>query len=93
MKEYANNYIKAGGKNTFSDYYTISHNTVVFDKSLRQNIVFSPYNLVTDKSFNEFQFIICRNVLLYFNPQLQNKVINLFYDSLCNFVFLALGDK
>ena len=65
----------------------------MFDKSLKQNIVFSPHNLAVDKSFNEFQLIICRNVLIYFNQQLQNKVINLFYESLCTFGFLGLGNK
>jgi chemotaxis protein methyltransferase CheR len=65
----------------------------MFSQSLKQNIVFSPHNLAVDKSFNEFQLIICRNVLIYFNQQLQNKVINLFYESLCPFGFLGLGNK
>jgi chemotaxis protein methyltransferase CheR len=55
--------------------------------------LFSPHNLATDKSFNEFQLIICRNVLIYFNQQLQDKVIDLFYDSLCPFGFVGLGAK
>jgi len=93
MKAYTSNYIKAGGKNSFSEYYLSKYNAVMFDKSLRQNIVFSPHNLAIDKSFNEFQLIICRNVLIYFNQHLQNKVINLFYESLCPFGFLALGNK
>jgi chemotaxis protein methyltransferase CheR len=93
MKKYTSNYFEAGGKNEFSGYYTAKHNFALFDKSLGQNILFSPHNLVADKSFNEFQFIICRNVLIYFNQQLQDKVINLFYDSLCTFGFLGLGDK
>ena len=93
MKAYTSNYIKAGGKNAFSEYYLSKYNAVMFDKSLRQNIVFSPHNLAIDKSFNEFQLIICRNVLIYFNQHLQNKVINLFYESLCPFGFLALGNK
>jgi chemotaxis protein methyltransferase CheR len=93
MKDYTTNYMKSGGKNTFSDYYVAKYNSAMLDKSLRQNIVFSVHNLVTDKSFNEFQLILCRNVLIYFNQDLQNKVINLFYDSLCPFGFLALGNK
>jgi chemotaxis protein methyltransferase CheR len=56
-------------------------------------MVFAPHNLVTDKAFNEFQLIVCRNVLIYFNEGLQNKVVNLLYESLCNFGFLALGNK
>ncbi len=93
MKSYTSNYIKAEGKGSFSEYYISKYNSVMFNKSLKQNIVFSPHNLTVDKSFNEFQLIVCRNVLIYFNQQLQNKVINLFYDSLCPFGFLALGNK
>jgi chemotaxis protein methyltransferase CheR len=60
---------------------------------LRQNIVFSVHNLAMDKSFNEFQLILCRNVLIYFNQSLQSNVITLFYESLCPCGFLALGNK
>jgi len=66
---------------------------VMVDKTLKQNIVFSSHNLVVDKAFNEFQLVICRNVMIYFNQQLQNRVINLFYESLCMFGFLCLGNK
>jgi len=93
MKSYTANYNKAGGKYSLSEYYISKYNSIMFDKSLRQNIVFSPHNLTVDKSFNEFQLIVCRNVLIYFNQQLQNKVINLFHESLCPFGFLALGSK
>jgi chemotaxis protein methyltransferase CheR len=93
MKVYTENYIKAGGKNSFSDYYKAKYNGVLWDKSLTQNIVFSVHNLAMDKSFNEFQLILCRNVLIYFNQSLQNKVITLFYESLCPFGFLGLGNK
>jgi chemotaxis protein methyltransferase CheR len=93
MKSYTSNYQKAGGKSSFSDYYIAKYNSVLIDKSLKQNIVFSVHNLTIDKSFNEFQLILCRNVLIYFNQNLQNKVINLFYESLCPFGFLALGNK
>jgi chemotaxis protein methyltransferase CheR len=93
MKSYTENYMKAGGKNSFSDYYKAKYNSVLWDKSLRQNIVFSVHNLAMDKSFNEFQLILCRNVLIYFNQSLQNKVVELFYESLCVFGFLALGNK
>lgn len=93
MKTHTANYQKAGGTKSFSEYYKAKYNSVLFDKSLKQNIVFSPHNLASDKSFNEFQLIICRNVLIYFNQQLQNKVINLFYESLCPFGFLGLGNK
>lgn len=93
MKLYTENYNKSGGKHSLSEYYISKYNSIMFDKSLKQNIVFSPHNLSIDSSFNEFQLIICRNVLIYFNRQLQNKVINLFHDSLCPFGFLALGSK
>jgi chemotaxis protein methyltransferase CheR len=93
MKTHTTNYQKAGGGRSFSEYYTAKFNSVIFDKSLRQNVVFSPHNLAVDKSFNEFQLIICRNVMIYFNQQLQNRVIDLFYQSLCPFGFLGLGNK
>lgn len=93
MKTYTNNYLLAGGKNDFSAYYMAKYNSVLFDKSLRQHVVFAPHNLVSDKSFNEFQLVICRNVLMYFNQSLQNKVFDLLYESLCDFGFLGLGDK
>lgn len=93
MQSYTFNYQKSGGKKSFSEYYKSKYNSVIFDKSLKENIVFAAHNLAVDKSFNEFQLIICRNVLIYFNQQLQNKVINLFYESLCPFGFLGLGNK
>lgn len=93
MKAYTTNYLQAGGTNEFSGYYTTKYNSVIFEKSLKQNVVFSPHNLAMDNSFNEFQLIMCRNVLMYFNQHLQDKVVNLFYDSLCPFGFLGLGDK
>lgn len=93
MKSYTQNYQKAGGKNAFSDYYIAKYGSVLLDKSLRQNVVFSIHNLATDKSFNEFQLVLCRNVLIYFNQDLQKKVINLFYDSICPLGFLGLGSK
>jgi chemotaxis protein methyltransferase CheR len=93
MKVYTANYQKSGGTKSFSEYYKAKYNSVLFDKSLKQNIVFAAHNLAVDTSFNEFQLIICRNVLIYFNQQLQNKVIDLFYESLCPFGFLGLGNK
>ncbi|HXL56269.1 MAG TPA: CheR family methyltransferase [Chitinophagaceae bacterium] len=93
MKEYIRNYHEAGGKNDFSLYYTARYDYVMIDKALRKNIIFSHHNLVTDNVFNEFQLIFCRNVLIYFNPVLQNKVINLLYSSLVPSGYLALGTK
>lgn len=93
MQEYTARYFDAGGKNAFSDYYTARYNKVLLDQSLKTNILFSSHNLVNDASFNEFNMIICRNVLIYFNRSLQQKVTNLFYDSLITFGFLGLGTK
>lgn len=93
MQDYTHNYIKSGGKDSFSKYYKANFNSVIMNKGLKENILFAPHNLTMDKSFNEFQLIICRNVLIYFNQSLQNKIFNLFYESLCPFGFLGLGNK
>lgn len=93
LKAYTTNYLKSGGQKDFSEYYVAQYNAALFDKSLRDNVVFAPHNLVSDQSFNEFHLILCRNVLIYFNQELQNKVMNLFYDSLCMFGILGLGNK
>jgi len=93
MKQYSENYILSGGKNDFSSYYTASYDRVKFDESLSKRIIFSTHNLVSDHSFNEFQLIVCRNVLIYFDKGLQSKVFELFYGSLENLGFLALGSK
>jgi chemotaxis protein methyltransferase CheR len=93
MTEYTANYVKSGGTGSFSDYYLAKYGGVLIEKSLRQGIVFAVHNLTTDRSFNEFQLILCRNVLIYFNQNLQSRVIDLFYESLCPFGILALGNK
>jgi chemotaxis protein methyltransferase CheR len=93
MKEYVSNYLKAGGSEDFAQYYTAKYNHAIIRKDLREHVLFSQHNLVTDQVFNEFQLIFCRNVMIYFNRQLQNKVLRLFYDSLSNFGYLALGVK
>lgn len=93
MKKFTNNYINAGGKRAFSDYYTVIDNGVKFHSYLARNVVFTQHNLVTDESFNEFNVILCRNVLIYFNKSLQQKVHSLFYRSLSMFGILGLGDK
>ncbi|MBE8723067.1 CheR family methyltransferase [Sphingobacterium pedocola] len=93
MKQYSENYILSGGAADFSQYYTANYDMVKFDTDLKEKMIFSTHNLVSDSSFNEFQLIICRNVLIYFEKELQNKVFKLFNDSLDNFGFLALGAK
>jgi chemotaxis protein methyltransferase CheR len=93
MQEYTENYIAAGGKRAFSDYYHAKYGGARFDEALTKNVVFSLHNLVTDHSFSEFNVILCRNVLIYFDKTLQAKVHGLFYDSLATFGVLALGSK
>ena len=93
MQEYTDNYIRAGGKRSFSEYYTARYGGALFDTSLTKNVVFSQHNLVTDRSFSEFNVILCRNVLIYFDKTLQSKVHTLFYDSLAMFGVLVLGSK
>ncbi|OUL27989.1 protein-glutamate O-methyltransferase CheR [Nostoc sp. 106C] len=91
MQEYTQLYLKAGGKASFSEYYTAGYDSAIIRASLRENIVFAQHNLATDSSFNEFHIIICRNVLIYFNQTLQKRVHELFYNSLCPFGILGLG--
>lgn len=93
MQEYTSNYQRAGGTSDFSNYYTANYDHAIFSPALRQNMVFAQHNLVTDAAFNEFHMIVCRNVLIYFNTELQDRVIRLFYDSLLRFGVLALGKK
>jgi chemotaxis protein methyltransferase CheR len=93
MQEYTANYLKAGGRGAFSEFYTAGYDHVIFRPSLRENVVFSRHNLVTDRSFNEFNAIICRNVMIYFNKTLQDQVQRLLYESLCTFGVLALGNR
>jgi chemotaxis protein methyltransferase CheR len=93
MQEYTQNYIKAGGVRAFSEYYLAAYDGAQFQHSLVENVVFAQHNLVSDRSFNEFNVIVCRNVMIYFDRALQNRVHTLFYESLANLGFLALGQK
>ena len=93
MQEYTENYIRAGGTRSFSEYYTAKYDGALFKPALSRNVVFSLHNLVTDRSFAEFNVIFCRNVLIYFDKTLQQRVHGLFYESLVNFGILALGAK
>jgi len=93
MKQYTSNYQKAGGLHAFSEYYTADQYGVKFQPFLSENIIFAKHNLATDSSFNEFNVIICRNVLIYFDKQLQNHVHGLFQESLSRFGVLGLGSK
>ncbi|MES2544570.1 MAG: protein-glutamate O-methyltransferase CheR [Bacteroidota bacterium] len=93
MKEYAENYREAGGKKDFSEYYIANYGLAKFDKGLSEKMVFSQHNLVSDSSFNEFDLILCRNVMIYFDKDLQDRVLHLFDDSLAKLGYLALGTK
>ncbi|RZM28107.1 MAG: protein-glutamate O-methyltransferase CheR [Pedobacter sp.] len=93
MKLYAENFSKTGTIHSLSDYYTAKYDAASISHSLKKNILFSVHNLASDTVFNEFQLISCRNVLIYFNEELQKRVIDLFYKSLANFGFLCLGSK
>jgi chemotaxis protein methyltransferase CheR len=93
MKLYSENFRKTGTTNTLSNYYTAKYDAASINHSLKKNVLFSVHNLASDGIFNEFQVISCRNVLIYFNTELQKRVIELFYNSLANFGFLCLGSK
>lgn len=93
MQEYTGDYQKAGGQRAFSEYYTASYGNAVFQEGLRKNIVWAQHNLATDGSFNEFHVILCRNVMIYFNRALQNRVHELFHQSLARPGFLGIGAR
>jgi chemotaxis protein methyltransferase CheR len=93
MREFTENYIRAGGQESFSSYYAADGEMVTFNPELRNQVVFAQHNLVSDAPFNEFNVIICRNVMIYFGKTLQDRVHELFYDSLDRLGILALGHK
>jgi chemotaxis protein methyltransferase CheR len=91
MREYTRNYLESGGSAEFSDYYTADSELALMHPLLRENVVFAAHNLASDGSFNEFHMILCRNVMIYFNRELQARVHRLFRASLATFGFLGLG--
>jgi len=93
VKKWTKNYHEAGGKKSFAEYYTAKYDSVIFDSSLIKNVTFLEHNLVEDSSFIEANLIICRNVFIYFNNELQEKVLKLFLDSLVKGGFLGIGSK
>src|ERR671928_601902 len=93
MRTYTENYIRAGGTRAFSEYYVAAYDGAQFARSLVENVVFAQHNLVSDRSFNEFNVIVCRNVMIYFDRSLQARVHRLFYESLAPLGVLALGHK
>lgn len=93
MKQYSENYLATGAINSLAKYYTAKYDAVAIKQALKKNTLFSVHNLISDGIFNEFHVISCRNVLIYFSKELQNRVVELFYNSLANFGFLCLGSK
>ena len=93
LKKYTQNYQRSGGKSDFSDYYTARYDNVIMDSGLKKNLVFADHDLATDQVFGEMQVILCRNVLIYFNKKLQQRVFQLFHDSLDIGGTLCLGTK
>jgi chemotaxis protein methyltransferase CheR len=93
MKQYTQNYLRGGGKRDFSEYYVAAYDGARFSRSLVENVVFAQHNLAMDSAFNEFNVILCRNVMIYLDQELQERVHGLFYDSLERYGILALGHK
>ena len=93
MREYTENYLRAGGRDEFSSYYSVKGDEARFTSDLTDQVVFAQHNLVSDAPFNEFNVIVCRNVMIYFGKTLQDRVHDLFYDSLEQLGILALGHK
>jgi chemotaxis protein methyltransferase CheR len=93
MRGYTENYIRGGGTRAFSEYYVAAYDGARFARSLTENVVFAQHNLVSDRSFNEFNLIMCRNVMIYFDRSLQDRVHRLFHESLARLGVLALGRK
>jgi chemotaxis protein methyltransferase CheR len=93
MREYTQNYIRAGGARAFSEYYVARYDGARFSRGLVDDVVWAQHNLVSDSAFNEFNVIMCRNVMIYFDKPLQEHVHRLFYESLGMFGILALGQK
>jgi chemotaxis protein methyltransferase CheR len=90
---YAANYRRAGGQRDLSEYYTVQGEQAIFHPLLQSHVVWSTHSLVTDASFNDFHFILCRNVLVHFNKTLQSRVLRLIHESLVRFGVLALGQQ
>jgi chemotaxis protein methyltransferase CheR len=93
MRQYTQHYIRGGGTRDFSEYYVAAYDGARFARELTENVVFAQHNLATDRAFNEFNVILCRNVMIYFDKPLQDRVHELFYESLPTFGVLALGHK
>ncbi len=93
LQQYSDNYRRAGGKGSFADYYHARYAAAKMHEGLTENVTFANHNLAIDGVFGEMQLILCRNVLIYFDQHLQDRVLGLFQESLCQRGFLCLGTK
>jgi chemotaxis protein methyltransferase CheR len=93
IKSYTENYRLCELPDSLTDHFTIINDTASVLNGLKQNTLFSVHNLIADHAFNEFQLISCRNVFIYFEAALQEKILDLFYNSLCPLGYLCLGSK
>jgi chemotaxis protein methyltransferase CheR len=93
IRQFTLNHRESGGKGSLSDYYHAAHDSAVMSSALRSHITFADHSLATDNAFSEVQLISCRNVLIYFGRELQDRALGLFHESLCHRGFLCLGTK
>lgn len=93
LQNFTHNYQTSGGKRSLSDYTTVVGDSVKLNSDLMKNITFTDHSLVTDAVFSETHLISCRNVLIYFDRELQDRALGLFHESLCRKGFLGLGSK
>ncbi|PAW94267.1 chemotaxis protein CheR [Mucilaginibacter sp. MD40] len=93
IKSYAENYLFTGLPGSLTDHFTMMYDAAAIHSELKQNTLFSVHNLISDTVFNEFQLISCRNVFIYFETELQHRILDLFYNSLCPLGYLCLGNK
>ncbi len=93
IKSYTENYLFTGLPGSLTDHFTMMYDAAAIHSELKQNTLFSVHNLISDTGFNEFQMISCRNVFIYFETELQYKILDLFYKSLCPLGYLCLGNK
>ncbi|MCC6200527.1 MAG: protein-glutamate O-methyltransferase CheR [Moraxellaceae bacterium] len=93
LRRFTENYERSGGKKKLSDYYTEKYDNIIMDPALKKNVIFADHDLATDQVFGEMQVVLCRNVLIYFNKELQKRVFRLFKDSLDIAGYLCLGSK
>ena len=93
IAQFSQSYLQAGGKHSLADYYTATAHGVIFDRALRRTAVFADHSLATDSVFSEVHLVSCRNVLIYFDRELQERALGLFHDALIHRGFLGLGSR